>query len=183
MSFYKFTVPFFFVLLSGCVGTELSEINKKISDFGLSITKGPVSDADDGMPRLNADVGKKRNSRQQEVTVSVDVDTAAARVRRFYKFVSKDEIDSLKNSGNKQDEWTVSAIKAAGYTWGASPGSYYSMGKNWNDNDHLNIKLQKKGKGTLMFITYSSANPAHLTDNYLKRLFKQINDVSVGKVQ
>ncbi|PHM29085.1 hypothetical protein [Xenorhabdus innexi] len=179
MSFCKFIVPFSFILLSGCAGTEFAELNKKISDFGLSVTKGPATE--DGMPRLTAEVGKKRDTRQHEITVPVDVDTAAARVRHFYEFVSKDEIDSLKNSGSKQDEWTVSAINAAGYTWEASPGSYYSMGKNWNDNDHLNIKFQKKGKGTLMFITYGSANPAHLTDNYLKRLFKQINDVAVGK--
>ncbi|CEE94254.1 hypothetical protein [Xenorhabdus koppenhoeferi] len=182
MSLYKFFVPVSIIFLSGCAGTNFAEMNKKISDLGLSITQGST-EADSGMPRLTPTVSKKRSDRQYEITTLVDVDTAAARIRHFYKFVSKDEWDSLKNSGNTQDQWTLSSINASGYTWESTPGSYYSMGKNWNENDHLNIKLEKNGKGTLMFITYSSANPEHLTDKYLKRLFKQINDVAIGKVR
>ncbi|MDE1485128.1 hypothetical protein KKI90_01500 [Xenorhabdus bovienii] len=182
MSLYKFFAPVSMIFLSGCAGTNFAELNQKISDFGLSITQGSAS-VDSEMPRLAPAIGEKRNDRQYEITTLVDVDTAAARVRHFYNFLSKDELDSLKNSGNTQDKWTLSSIKASGYTWESTPGSYYNMGKNWNDNDHLNIKLEKNGKGTLMFITYSSANSEHLTDSYLKRLFKQINDVAVGKVR
>ncbi|MDC9612937.1 hypothetical protein PSI19_03365 [Xenorhabdus khoisanae] len=182
MSFYKFFAPvsMSMIFLSGCAGANLAEINQKISDLGLSITQGS---ADRGMPRLVPTVGKKRNDRQHEITTLVDVDTAAARIRRFYNFISKDKFDALKNSGNTQDQWTLSSLKSSGYTWESTSGSYYSMGKNWKENDHLNIKLEKNGKGTLMSITYSSANPEHLTDQHLKRLFRQINDVAIGKVR
>lgn len=103
------------VLLGGCAGSNITELNKKVSDisYGL-LSLGKKTDANEGsgFPSLskNSPVVDKKTARELEVPV--DVDTAAARVKRYYNFTSSDVVNTLKGQGLE------GGMKAAAITQG-----------------------------------------------------------------
>ncbi|EFJ3233831.1 TPA: hypothetical protein ACH9P9_005654, partial [Escherichia coli] len=120
------------------------------------------------------------------IDVPVDVDTAAGRLKRYYKFYSNDEVNAIRNNGTTDGKWQASAIIDNGHIWDAMPGSYYKMGGNWRKgsfDDHLTIEVEKNGKGSRVYITYASASQAHLQASSLEPLFKRVKDVAEGKVR
>ncbi len=71
------------------------------------------------------------------------LDTAAARLKRYYEFISFDEIEAIRKK--HQWEWAASAILEQNPVWEVMPGSYYKMGQNWDDYDHLTIEVKEWG--------------------------------------
>ena len=175
--------------LSACSVEEMAAVNKKISDGAFAVTKalnGGTGDADNGMPILNKQLPPEQDKRENVIDVPVDVDTAAGRLKRYYKFYSNDEVNAIRNNGTTDGKWQASAIIDNGHIWDAMPGSYYKMGGNWRKSsfdDHLTIEVEKNGKGSRVYITYASASQAHLQASSLEPLFKRVKDVAEGKVR
>ncbi|HBD1844094.1 TPA: hypothetical protein KIA93_000300 [Salmonella enterica] len=173
------------LLLSGCAGSDLADLNKKISDFGFAVSGKdssgtPVNSSDTHVMTRN--VEEKKADTNKDIVVPVDVDTAAARLRRYYQFITAEEIQQVRNKGG-DSRWTASAIDETHPEWSATPGSYYKMGQDWKGDDHLRIEVEKNGKGSLLYITYSSPDKSHLTEGYLKELFIQIKNVAEGTIR
>ncbi|TPW38381.1 hypothetical protein FKM52_20480 [Mixta tenebrionis] len=162
---------------------ELTSVNKKISDFGFSITGKQSAQGESGMPKLAPKIDAAQDSMSSDLSVSIDVDTAAARLRRYYKFMTSDELNSIKNRESTSARLTAAAIEEQRPEWAASPGSYYKMGRNWGGGDHITLEVEKNGIGSRVYIQFFSSNPQHLTEAYLGNLFAQVKGVAEGKVR
>lgn len=98
------------------------------------------------MPILNKQLPPEQDKRENIIDVPVDVDTAAGRLKRYYKFYSNDEVNAIRNNGTTDGKWQASAIIDNGHIWDAMPGSYYKMGGNWRKgsfDDHLTIEVER----------------------------------------
>ena len=160
------------VLVTACSMQEIADTNKKISDGASGIT--------DVTTPMHLPQSLKKESKSKNYTVAVDVDTAAARIKRHYKFMSSQELDSLRNSSNDW-AWKAAAEDDAHPVWEAIPGSYYKMGSDWNDNDHLDVEIEKNGSGSKLYITYSSASAERLSGSGVQKLMKEIHSVAIGE--
>ncbi|MDY0250859.1 hypothetical protein FXF61_00385 [Pseudomonas sp. C27(2019)] len=162
-------------LLGGCSTQELSEMNQTVSDVSSDLTSFLTGG------RI------VREDRKYDVLVPVDVDTAAARLRRYYNFEDVDaKIVALKNSGRDSDSWKATALAGQEAVWEAAPGSFYKMGKNYGDLNPPNrivIELEKNGAGSMVYVTYSSSYRPQLNEQGVSELFQTVHDVAVGKVR
>ncbi|SVN00301.1 Uncharacterised protein [Klebsiella pneumoniae] len=166
------------MFITACSMDELSSVNKKISDFGSSIAGNQSSQNESDMPKLAPKVEASQDSTSKDLSIPVDVDTAAARLRRYYKFMTTDELNSIKNS------LAAAAIEEQRPEWSASAGSYYKMGRNWGEGkDHITLEVEKNGVGSRIYIQFFSSNPQHLTEAYLGNLYTQVKGVAEGKVR
>lgn len=174
-------------LASGCTMDELASVNKQISDGAESLTntlRGSSDSSSEGrMPTLYTKQQKSKKSTARNYNIPVDVDTAAARLRRYYKFMTTEELTSMRNSDNTDRKVAASAIEEAHPVWSASPGSYYKMGSDWGDEDHLELEVEKNGSGSRLYITYSSPDPNHLTESFLSPLYTKVKNVAEGTVR
>lgn len=164
-------------LLAGCSSHEISAWNQKISDFGHGVSK-----------TMSGNAGQQtREQKEYNITVPVDIDTVAARLRRHYGFEDVNaKISALRQSGKSSDQWVAAAIAEEGHEWEATPGSYYKMGANVGKRTppaHIVFELEKNGPGTKMYITYSSSHSETLTEAFVQKLFKTANDVATGKIR
>jgi len=175
-------------LLSGCAGTEFADINKNISDTAFSISKtlrGSDSDSMDsgnGMPVLTKASSSGGQSASKQFSVPVDIDTAAARLKRHYGYVSADEIERIR-SKDRNSRWSAAAIEDAHPVWEAVPGSSYRMGGDVGDNDHMDIELEKNGSGTRLYVTYKSPTASHLTGSTFDNVMSQVRQVASGQAR
>lgn len=128
-----------------------------------------------------------RSDKTINVTVPVDIDTVASRLRRYYGFSDVNtKVAALQQSGRTNDKWVAQAITEEGHTFEATPGSYYKFGHKLGKDeprDEVIAELEKNGTGTLMYITYHSSFSTHLTDDYVNPLFNQMRDVASGKIR
>jgi len=176
-------------LVSGCSMEEIASVNKQISDGAESLTntlRGSSSSSPDssgGMPTLYAAQPKAKKDTSKNYNIPVDVDTAAARLRRYYKFMTDEELNTMRNSQNTDRKVVAGAIEEAHPVWAATPGSYYKMGNDWGDEDHLELEVEKNGSGSRLYITYSSPDPKHLTEDFLLPLYVKVKNVAEGKVR
>lgn len=173
-------------LLGGCAGSDLAALNKKISDGAESLTqtlRGTGGGADGGMPVMQAAQPPSRQSVERKYALSTDVDTAAARLRRHYDFVTTEELNNLRNSSNDQGAWTASAVEDQHPVWEATPGSFYRMGSDWGGRDHLELTVEKNGAASQMYITYSSPNPSHLRGSDYEKMMGIFRKVAQGEQQ
>lgn len=169
---------------TACSMDELSSVNKRISDFGTSIVGKSSSQNETGMPKLAPEVDAGQESTSKDLSIPVDVDTAAARLRRYYKFMTTDELNSIKNRESTSARLTAAAIEEQRPEWSASAGSYYKMGRNWGEGkDHITLDVERNGVGSRVYIQFFSSNPQHLTEAYLGNLFAQVKGVAEGKVR
>lgn len=169
-------------LLSGCSMSDVNAWNQKISDAAQSIASGSeASSVSGGMPWMTmAGATDPRLDVQHTYVLPVDVDTAAARLKSHYQFISTDELESLRKR-DQYGDWSAGAIDEARPEWAAQKGSYYKMGQEWKDNDRLVLELEKSGAGSRLKVTYSSPDSAHLTEAYLRRLMTQLQQVAKGQ--
>lgn len=176
-------------LLGGCAGSDIAKLNKKVSDMSyglLSLGKKTDANESNGLPVMskNSPVVDKKISRELEVPV--DVDTAAARVKRYYNFTSSEVVNTLKGQG-LEGSMKAAAITQGGYAWDAQPGAYYKMGRDWGADegieDNILIELEKNGAGSRVYITFRSSEASHATEVYTGNLFTQIKQVAEGKVR
>ncbi len=171
------------LLLSGCVGTELSEWNQKISDTAHSLAGGDKSGtAGEDMPWMAKVTGGPRQTALHTYNLPVDVDTAAARLKSHYQFISSDELDSLRKR-DQYGDWSAGSIDEARPVWSVNRGSYYKMGQEWKGKDRLELEVVKSGSGsTLLKVAYSSPDASHLADAYLEPLMTQLQQVAKGQL-
>jgi hypothetical protein len=175
-------------LLSGCAGTDFASMNKNISDTAFSISKtlrGNSSDSMDsgnGMPVLTKASGSSGKSASKQFSVPVDIDTAAARLKRHYGYVSAEEIERVR-SKDRNSRWSAAAIEDAHPVWEAVPGSSYRMGSDVGDNDHMEIELEKNGTGTRVYVTYKSPVASHLTGSAFNNVMTQVRQVASGQTR
>ncbi|EJM8622155.1 hypothetical protein NO724_001407 [Escherichia coli] len=168
-------VPCFFVfLLAGCSTQEITEWNQKISDFGHQVSNTMTG-------------GKQERSKTAtDMTIPVDIDTAASRLCRYYGFTDVNTQIATLQRGTVNDQWAAEAIAAEGHTFEATPGSYYKFGRRLGNNNPLDeviLELEKNGAGTRVYVAYHSSFSGHLTEEYVDPLFKQIRDVASGKIR
>lgn len=170
------------VFLTACSMSEIAETNKKISD-GASGLMSSLRGEDSGnssqvmTPRLS----EKKESTSKSFKIPVDIDTAAARIKRKYKFLSNDELRSIRERNN-DGAWVAGAITDSHHEWDSMPGSYYKMGSDWGDyDDHLTIELEKNGSGSRLLITYSSSSQKRLASTGLQDLMKNIKGSAEGQ--
>lgn len=175
-------------LLSGCAGTDFASINKNISDTAFSISKtlrgsdSSSMDSGNGMPVLTKASSSGGKSASKQFSVPVDIDTAAARLKRHYGYVSADEIERIR-SRDRNSRWSAAAIEDAHPVWEAVPGSSYRMGSDVGDNDHMDIELEKNGSGTRVYVTYKSPVASHLTGSTFNNVMSQVRQVASGQVR
>jgi len=172
-------------LLSGCAGTDFASINKNISDTAFSISKtlrGSDSDSGSGMPVLTKATSSAGQSASKQFSVPVDIDTAAARLKRHYGYVSAEEIERIR-SRDRNSRWSAAAIEDAHPVWEAVPGSSYRMGGDVGDNDHMDIELEKNGTGTRVYVTYKSPVATHLTGSTFNNVMTQVRQVASGQAR
>ncbi|VXD06558.1 conserved exported hypothetical protein [Enterobacterales bacterium 8AC] len=177
-------------LLAGCAASDVAELNKKVSDMSydlLSLGKKTNSNESSGLPTLSKNTPVVDQKISQEFEVPVDVDSAAARIKRYYNFISSDEVKRLNSSNNNSDRWSAASITDGAYAWDAQPGSYYKMGRDWGADegveDMILIELEKNGAGSRMYITFSSSEASHVTDAYTGKLFAEVKQVAEGKLR
>ncbi|EGT3611636.1 hypothetical protein FAP59_18825 [Morganella morganii] len=168
-------VPCFFVfLLAGCSSQEIVGWNQKVSDFSSQLSKTMTGGR------------QERSQKETHITVPVDIDTVASRLRRYYGFSDVNAKIAALQHGTMNDKWVAQAIAEEGHTFEASPGSYYKFGHKLGKNDprdEVILELEKNGTGTQLYITYYSSFSGHLTDEYVNPLFNQMRDVASGKVR
>ncbi|MGY5466352.1 hypothetical protein [Citrobacter koseri] len=76
--------------LSGCASVDsVNSAIKQISGGIFSVSSAPT---DSGSVVLSKGVPQASHKIAQEYRVPVDVDTAAARVKRYYRFISAEEV-------------------------------------------------------------------------------------------
>lgn len=160
--------------LSGCSNNDLNTFTHQISELGSSLSPSTPS-ADKPKSPEWGEVSKT-------LTVRVDVDTAAARLKRYYHFTSSDEITAAGNSGKGNSGWVASAM-AEGTDWSAQPGSYYRMSRVWGKADLLTLEVSREGSSSNVTATYRSTDPTHLKDAWTKKLWAQIGPVAEGKIR
>jgi hypothetical protein len=174
-------------LISGCTMEEIASVNKQISDGAESLTNtlrgSSDSSSDEGMPTLHPKQQKAKKSTSKNYDIPVDVDTAAARLRRYYKFMTTEELNSIKNREDTSSGWVAGAIEDGHPVWSATAGSYYKMGNDWGDEEHLELEVEKNGPGSRLYITYSSPDPKHLTESFLSPLYTKVKNVAEGTVR
>lgn len=171
------------LILSGCAGSDLAAWNQKISDAAHALAGGSANSTNDnGMPWMTkaGDTGPRQNV-LHVYTLPVDVDTAAARLKSHYQFISADELESLRKR-DQYGDWSAGSVDEAHSVWSAVKGSYYKMGQEWKGSDRLVLEVEKSGAGSRLKVTYSSPDSSHLTDAYLGRLMKQLQQVANGQV-
>lgn len=161
-----------FFLLSGCATTDWAAINKQVSDTAANLTKtlgGNDSGESGGMPLMSPAGQQAMQSVDKTFSVPVDVDTAAARLKRHYKFISTQELEALRQAANDGD-WKAAAEDDAHPVWDAMPGSYYKMGSDWNGRDHRYRNREKRVRQqalcclSLIIITASGRVRRHEAD-------------------
>ncbi|EPF7466521.1 hypothetical protein JY494_25140 [Serratia marcescens] len=177
-----YTILILPVLVTACSMNDIATTNQKISDGASGIMnslRGNSSGNDE--QRMKVSPSEKKESTSKSYTVPVDVDTAAARIKRKFKFISNDELRLIREKNN-DGEWTASAITDSNQEWDAMTGSYYKMGSDWGDyDDHLTIELEKNGSGSRIHITYSSSSKQRLASSGLQDLMQNIKNVAEGK--
>lgn len=161
-------------LLTGCSVQEISEWNQKISDLGHQVSNTMTG-------------GKQERSKKAtDITIPVDIDTVASRLRRYYGFTDVNAQIAALQRGTVNDKWVAEAIISEEHTFEATPGSYYKFGRklgNNNPQDEVILELEKNGAGTRVYVVYHSSFRGHLTEEYVDPLFKQIRDVASGKIR
>lgn len=162
--------------VTGCSNSEMNAVTHQISKLGSSLMPSTTSTSSDNVKSPEwGEVSKT-------LTVRTDVDTAAARLKRYYHFTSSEEITAAGNSGKGNSGWVASAM-AEGTDWSAQPGSYYRMSRVWGKADLLTLEVSREGNSSNVTATYRSTDPTHLKDAWTKKLWAQIGPVAEGKIR
>jgi len=160
--------------MTACSNNDLNTFTKQVSQ--LSSTLSPSA------PPANAEKSPEWGEATKTLTAHADVDTAAARLKHYYHFTSRDEIAAAGNIGKGNSGWVASAM-AEGTDWSAQPGSYYRMSRIWGTADHLTLEVSREGNSSNVTATYRSTDPAHLKEAWTQKLWAQIGPVAEGKVR
>ncbi|MGT1662796.1 hypothetical protein ACVPSS_25025, partial [Salmonella enterica subsp. enterica serovar Typhimurium] len=106
-------------VLSTCLShcTSVYSVNSAISQISGGIFSVGSAPADSGPVVLSKGIPQASHKIAQEYRVPVDVDTAAARVKRHYGFVSSEEVAQLRNNGTQSGGWTAASVADGTWVW------------------------------------------------------------------
>ncbi|VTP17335.1 hypothetical protein PUATCC27989T_05335 [Phytobacter ursingii] len=170
--------------LSGCASVD--SVNSAINQISGGIFSVDNAPSDSGPAVLSKGVPQASHKITQEYRVPVDVDTAAARVKRYYHFISAEEVAQLRNNGTQSGGWTAASAADGAWVWDGQPGSYYKMGRDWgseNTGDSVQVELEKNGAGSRLYITFRSSLASHTTAAYTSKLFENMKSVAEGAIR
>lgn len=170
--------------LSGCASVD--SVNSAINQISGGIFSVDSAPADSGSEVLSKGVPQASHKIAQEYRVPVDVDTAAARIKRYYHFVSVEEVAQLRSNGTQSGGWTAASATDGAWVWDGQPGSYYKMGRDWgseNTGDSVLVELEKNGSGSRLYITFRSGLASHATAAYTSKLFENMKSVAEGTIR
>ncbi|HEY3589438.1 MAG TPA: hypothetical protein VGL07_05030 [Buttiauxella sp.] len=118
----------------------------------------------------------------QTFTVHADVDTAATRLKRYFRFKSDDKITAEKNSGRGNSGW-VASVMAEGTGWNSQTESYYRVSRIWGKTDHITRGVSHEGNSCHVTATYRLEDPSHLKAAWTEKLWAQISPMAEGKIR
>lgn len=96
------------ICLSGCASVD--SVNSAINQISGGIFSVGSVPADSCPLVLSKGVPLASHKIAQEYHVPVDIDTAAARVKRYYRFISSEEVTQLRNNGTQSGGWTAASV-------------------------------------------------------------------------
>ena len=108
------------------------------------------------------------------------------RLKRYYGFISAEEVAQLRNNGTQSGGWTAASAADGAWVWDGQPGSYYKMGRDWgseNTSDSVQVELEKNGYGSRLYITFRSGLASHATAAYTSKLFENMKSVAEGAIR
>ncbi|WP_279156737.1 hypothetical protein [Obesumbacterium proteus] len=170
--------------LSGCAGVD--SVNSAINQISSGILSVGSAPAESGPVVLSKGVSQASHKIMQEYRVPVDVDTAATRVKRYYDFVSAEEVAQLCSNDTQSGRWTAASVADGTWAWDGQPGSYYKMGRDWgseNTNDSIQVELKKNGSGSRLYIIFRSGLVSHTKAAYTSKLFENMKSVAEGTIR
>lgn len=170
--------------LSGCASVD--SVNSTIDQISGGILTVGSASTDSGPVVLSKGVPQASYKIEQEYRVPVDVDTAASRIKRYYGFVSAEEVAQLRNNGTQSGGWTAASVADGAWVWDGQPGSYYKMGRDWgseNTGNSVLVELEKNGSGSRLYITFRSSMASHTTAAYTRKLFENMKGVAEGAIR
>lgn len=170
--------------LSGCASVD--SVNSAINQISGGIFSVGSAPAGSGPVVLSKGVPQASHKIAQEYRVPVDVDTAAGRLKRYYGFISSEEVAQLRNNGTQSGGWTAASVADGAWIWDGQPGSYYKMGRDWgseNTYDNVQVELEKNGSGSRLYITFRSGMASHATAAYTSKLFENMKSVAEGMIR
>lgn len=159
--------------LAGCANNEFAQLNQKVSDIAYSMNDvlygGQVT----------------RSTQSKHFIVNVDVDTAAARLRNYYRFIDVQAERARLNSPGVVNAGLHGAILEQNrHKYAATPGSYYHMARNVGKKDpadHLDIVLSKEGaQQTSITVKHESSFKNQQTTEYRDQVFNNVQEVALG---
>lgn len=176
------------LILSSCLSScaSVASVNSAINQISGGIFSVGSAPAESDPAVLSKGVPQASHKIAQEYRVPVDVDTATARVKRYYRFISAEEVAQLRNKGTQSGEWTAASAADGAWVWDGQPGSYYKMGRDWgseNTGDSVQVELEENGSGSRLYITFRSGQASHVTAAYTTRLFENMKGVAEGTIR
>lgn len=142
------------MFITACSMDELSSVNKKISDFGSSIAGNQSSQNESGMPKLAPKVEASQDSTSKDLSIPVDVDTAAARLRRYYKFMTTDELNSIKIEKVLRPVWLLLRLRNKGLNGRHRQEVIIKWGETGEGKDHITLEVETNGVGSRVYIQF-----------------------------
>lgn len=178
-------VSFSFVslLLAGCSTAEITEVNKKISDFSAGLVSvGKGEDVSNGTRVYGSGDVYATEKKTVEYRLPVNIDTVAVRLKRHFKILATEEVEQIR----KQNSLSAQAISENGNVWYAQPGIHYKIGKGGfgtGGHNRLLIELTREDGRTLMELTYRSPSQDIHNDPNVLSLFAEAKSVAEGKTR
>lgn len=160
--------------MTACSNNDLNTFTQQVNQLGSTLSPSA--------PQANVEKSPEWGEVTKTLIVHTDVDTAAARLKRYYRFTSSEEISAANNSGKGNSGWVASAM-AEGTDWSAQPGSYYRMSRVWGKADHLTLEVNREGSKSQVTAKYRSTDPSHLKEAWTQKLWAQIGQVAEGKIR
>ncbi|MGR7482818.1 hypothetical protein [Klebsiella aerogenes] len=72
--------------------------------------------------------------------------------------MTTEELNSIKTREDKSSEWVAGAIEDEHTVWSATAGSYYKMGNDWGDEDHLELEVEKMTQEVVSALNIAPSN-------------------------
>ncbi len=165
----KVIIPALSFLIVGC--------NTVMGDLGNlnPIASNNMNTDQNGYYTSKSGANKERAMRT--VYVNTDVDTAAARLKRKYNFLSSDQVSQLDN-GSTLGAYRSAAARSGKYAWSAQQGSYYKMGKDMSKDISLDVVATKEGANKTRLDVTFWYKPGSLD---VEKSFVQIKNTAEGR--
>lgn len=131
--------------LTGCA--ELSSINDAVGDMAGKLNSvlgaGNGESSSGGLTALSMPSQTHAYVLEDSVKAKKDIDTLYIRLKREFKFETKDE--ALGSSWGRQRDWLKTSLEQRGLVHEATPGVYYHMADAYSSDSFIDMTLEKEG--------------------------------------